>query len=320
MSAETDNSRSSRRPRPEVHIYRPGSGPLKKSGSNADNIMSGTSSHSTTTSESGHDLASSLRAVTLNSESVEGGRAKSLTGEGDGKGSRSKKNQGRRQEKSENKSHKGDTQNQPSGNEQRSKSSEHSSTYTANKQPANLPLPPPDKTAVAANTNQDLRQLLLEKRMQRNKQSPAGSNRDSSSDMPRRDSNTINSRQPGKPDKNEAPSSQPPKPDEKLKNGHASDSNQSSNSIRRNDTEQPGLSRNSEGRGSTGKRRKDRKNPQRVETSRSEGHLSALATNSAPASQSIPSLEVKSGDVDERKELSESNANGKDRHEGKFFV
>ena len=38
MSADTEASKLSRRPRPEVHIYRPGSGPLRKSCSNVENI------------------------------------------------------------------------------------------------------------------------------------------------------------------------------------------------------------------------------------------------------------------------------------------
>ena len=38
MSAESESSKLSRRPRPEVHIYRPGSGPLRKSCSNVENI------------------------------------------------------------------------------------------------------------------------------------------------------------------------------------------------------------------------------------------------------------------------------------------
>ena len=311
MSADTDHSRSSRRPRPEVHIYRPGSGPLKKSGSNAENILPSTSSHSSTRSDSGHDLASSLRAVTLNSETVDGGRAKSLAGDVvHSKASRSKKNQGRKQERSENKSQKGDSQNNPSGNEQKSKGCE--------KQPS-PPMPPSDKIVNIANSNQDLRQLILEKRMQRSNQSPSGnSNRDGSTDMHRRDSNTSISRHPGKFDKNETtPSPQPSKSGEMLKNGHASGSNQSNNTTQRNDNEQQGLlSRNSEARGS--RRRKDRPKPQRVEASRSEGHLSSLATSSiSGATAATTTIREKSQPVEnkntnEKKEISDGgNVNGK---------
>ena len=73
MSSEADvnKSYSNRRPRPEVAVYRPGSGPLRKSCSNVENIKpsSNGTQHIHPKSDVEGDLAAGLGAVTVNTRS-----------------------------------------------------------------------------------------------------------------------------------------------------------------------------------------------------------------------------------------------------------
>ena len=98
MSAETENSKLSRRPRPEVHIYRPGSGPLRKSCSNVENIKptdGGPAANNTSP-----DTASTHRDVSMSHRENPSEQSKKL---GDSRDSpKSKNSPNRRQERTRN--------------------------------------------------------------------------------------------------------------------------------------------------------------------------------------------------------------------------
>lgn len=277
MNADIDHSRSSRRPRPEVAVYRPGSGPLKKSGSNVENIQPGSSLQSAGGTDIDGGLASNFRNVNLNDD-----------------GNKSRDRAVHAQEPKPRKT-----------NPQRhDKNISKPRTEIPHQQPAikkkeDLREPPVASAQgkrqlyyqdnVETGSNQDLRQLLLEKRQQRNNESPLPAG-------PSKQSPTLIQPMNGKQKNNNQPEQQPGQPREEanISRSKAQPNAQPNAPSASNKTSQTALTdsssmltRQSEKR-SSGRRRNDRK--PRVENSFSEGHLVALTNNNSPeAASSRPS-------------------------------
>ncbi|KAI9553174.1 hypothetical protein GHT06_021068 [Daphnia sinensis] len=268
MNADIDHSRSSRRPRPEVAVYRPGSGPLKKSSSNVENIQpaSGLQSAGRTDIEGG--LASNFRNVNLNDESS---KTRDRAVEVHAQEPKSRKTNSQRHDK----------------NASKPRTDIHQ--QHANKKKEDSRKPPVANIQgkrelyyqdnVETGSNQDLRQLLLEKRQQRNNESPSAGH-SKQSPTPSQPSN-------GKQKNNNQPEQQPEgKPREEVKVSHPNASSKTSQPALTDPA--PKLTRQSEKR-SSGRRRNDRR--PRVENSYSEGHLVALTNNnSSEATSNRPSM------------------------------
>lgn len=257
MSAELENSRA-RRPRPEGRtIYRPGSGPLKKS-SNVENIQPNSSQHSANSGgDVGLALASSLRNVTLKCDS--GAESKHTSSRNDtvsDQRPRSKKYSTQRPDR--------ETYQPKSDGQHHSKASTEQRDVQGPKSKT-LSLDKPDGDSV-----QDLRQLILEKRSQRsNNDSPSSTHREHNSTNRSQSDQRNNS--DSRLDRQSA-----------MKNGVESRSDAHSTN-----GEPSGTVKSNERRGGSARFKNDRR-PPRVESSRSDGHLSALATNPTSGSNRQP--------------------------------
>ncbi|XP_057381514.1 telomerase-binding protein EST1A-like isoform X2 [Daphnia carinata] len=264
MNADIDHSRSSRRPRPEVAVYRPGSGPLKKSSSNVENIQPGSSSQGTGRTDIEGSLASNLRNVNLNDER---NKSRDRAGEVYAQEPKSRKTNSQRHDKNASKPSV-DVHHQQDANKKKEDSRE-------------LPVAQGKRQLyyqdnVETGSNQDLRQLLLEKRQQRNNESPSAGH-SKQSPTPSQPAN-------GKQKNNNQSEQQLGKPREEVKMSHPnapSASNKTSQTALTDSASM--LTRQSEKR-SSGRRRNDRK--PRVENSYSEGHLAALTNNNSPEATS----------------------------------
>lgn len=299
MNADIDHSRSSRRPRPEVAVYRPGSGPLKKSSSNVENIQPGSSIPGVGRSEIEGGLASNFRNINLDDDSNKS------------------RDHGSEVHPQEPKSRKTNTQ-------RKDKNASKPSSKLYQPQYADKKKEDPREAAVASvpgkrqlyyqdnaetGSNQDLRQLLLEKRQQRSNESPSAGHSERSP-TPSQPSN-------GKQKNNNRSEQQQAKPNEELKSSHSRATSASNNTSQMASVDSvPQLTRQGDKR-SSGRRRNDRK--PRVENSYSEGHLVALTNNnSSDATSNRPSK-----NFEENKSLSGSwndleRSNGRDTIEGKI--
>ena len=297
MNADIDHSRSSRRPIPEVAVYRPGSGPLKKSSSNVENIQPSSSSQSTGRSDMESGLASHFRNVNLNDESH---RVNDRTSEAHTQEPKTRKTSNQRHDKNPSKPR---TENRQHLNVGEKK--DEPRDISASSKQGKRQLHHPEKADTGS--SQDLRQLLIEKRLQRNNESPSVSLQSESHPSTAQPSN-------GKQKSDNRHERQSTKAREEMNNGHHSGPVPSNNvpqplSI---DASSSGLTRNSDKRHSA-RRRNDRKH--RVENSHSEGHLAALTNNNSPAAN-LPSRNVedrKANTVNDE----EKSRNGRERREGK---
>ena len=293
MSEGDFDSSRSRRPRLEGRtIYRPGSGPLKKSSSNVENIQPSGSSNLAPSVEAS---TPSKRDVIVNNDRGEGS-SRSSTNNGPPPPGKPKKYSNHRAEREIYKpKSEGNSQQRPVNEQRSDHAHDRPPASSSGSQGAKQKVP----TANRMDTEQappDLRQLILEKRAQRGiNHSPSGSNRDrSNTSQPRSQQQSATSNAPA--------------------GRQANDSS--------------GFSRNGDRRGS-GKRRNDRKqnNHPRVENSQSDGHLSAHINSSnnssAPVTQQHqPVRSTKSNDPTAEKNTGpapdlERNRNGRDRRDGK---
>lgn len=175
MNADIDNSRSSRRPRPEVAVYRPGSGPLKKSTNNTENIQSSSSNRVTTPkAETKTDLVSSLRNISLNDE-----KKKDKSKLPDAAVTQEPKPRRFSAKKHERDACQPPTALQTSSNENSTSSSNKNAAIQMKRQNHLAGKKMPDTTG----SNQDLRQLLIEKRLQKNKDSSSDDNNCTKTDV-----------------------------------------------------------------------------------------------------------------------------------------
>lgn len=296
MNADIDHSRSSRRPRPEVAVYRPGSGPLKKSSSNVENIQPTSSSQGTSRSDIESGLSSSLRNVSIRDEGSH--KTKERVEEVHALEPKSRKPNNHRHDRNPNRNRSEAGHQQQNSSERKSEPKEPAVGVKQTKQPLQNG---PDKSV--SGSNQDLRQLLIEKRLQRNNDSPSTGPAET---------NPPPSQQSNGKQKNDS------RRKEDMKNGHHS------GPVPPNNAPQPvepttGLSRHSDKR-SSGRRRNDRKPC--IESSLSDGHLVALTNNNASISNvAITSQSSKS--FEERKitnvEDADRGKNGREKRDGNFL-
>lgn len=274
MSAEYENSRS-RRPRPEERtIYRPGSGPLKKSSGNVENIRPASSPlHSSTVGGDGgtQNIVSGMRNVTLNNDRDTTAR----TRKADNVSEHSESTHGSRQKQIHPKAGERDNFKSKSGangwNTQQGKQNQvNNETGGSTKQHKT------DTEPV-----QDLRQVILEKRSQRSKaNSPSGSQRDRSNTSQPRSHTSGNNDHRQDRYRNTQPATS-------GRNGSGGQNHSHHNPSASNGAESWG--RDTEQRKGPAKRGYKDQRPQRVmENSRSDGHLSSLSSNPV----SSPSAEV----------------------------
>lgn len=152
MSADTESSKSSRRPRPEVHIYRPGSGPLRKSCSNVENIKpTDTEQFINNTSP---DTSSAHGDVSMSQQENSSDQKKKLGDACDS--SKSKNSPSRKQEKTSNQ------RSQPRDSGKRSGSKKASVNNDKSNMRQNSPTMKTETDAP-----RDLREKLLEKQHQK---------------------------------------------------------------------------------------------------------------------------------------------------------
>lgn len=260
MSADIDHSRSSRRPRPEVAVYRPGSGPLKKSTNNAENIQSSSSNRITSKVDDKNDLVSSLRNVTI--DDVRKKDKNKLPEAPSAEEPKSKRYSSQKQERNARKS-KSSTTPQVNSSENKPENGKSFTPIKEFKRPNQLP----DKLrSEDSGSNQDLRQFLIEKRLQRNKDSPSSIQGDGS---------LVDSVQNSKSDIGMVRDQPVSRLEQVLKNGLRTDPHAEKSSSN-SGVEPTNLGRNNEKRGS--RRRSERKSNQ-VENSLSEGHLLSLTSS-----------------------------------------
>ena len=206
MNADIDHSRSSRRPRPEVAVYRPGSGPLKKSSSNVENIQPGSSLQSTGRTDMDSGLDSNFRNLNLNDES---NKSRDRSGEVNTQETKSRKTNIQKHERNGDKPRK-ESHHQQHTNKKKEEFREPSVPSNQGKRQLYY------QDNADTGSNQDLRQLLLEKRQQRSNESPSAGHHESSP-TPNQSSNgkqrndNRQERQPAKP-KEETKTSQPSVP------------------------------------------------------------------------------------------------------------
>lgn len=300
MDADIDNSRSSRRPRPEVAVYRPGSGPLKKSGSNVENIQPSTSSHISPRGDIEGGLVTNLRNVNLGDES---NRSKEKHVQVRGREQRPPKTNNQRNDK---------VQTKARTETHHPKNVELAHPVSVDRQSADIlkkqgkpPLNRVEKleTGSSHGSNQDLRQLLIEKRLQRNNQ-PLSAGLSESSVTGSQSTNSGR-------EKNERQSI---KSKEQNRNGlHGNPLPADNLRLSHQEETSSNFSRNSDKR-SSGKRRNDRK--PRVGVSHSDGHLVALTNNNTPDTSDTQMTKDRQGESSIKRFETDKIGNGKERKEG----
>lgn len=285
-AAEPDSSRS-RRPRPEGRtIYRPGSGPLKKSCSNVENIQPNPSANVATGRDSGHATTSSKKDATVNGDrGVEPSRSNTNSVDNQPPPSKPKKYSNHRAERETYKPKGSSTNQRPAHADQRSDHAGHDMPQPSpsTSQGAKQKMPPTNRTETEL--VQDLRQLILDKRSQKGNELPSSSHPEqNNTNLPRTQATRNN------------------------ETGHQA--GESSGPGKHND------------RGHSNKRRNERKPNPRVENSQSEGHLSALTTNNSsvpPAHHQPPRAGPSSGkgkSFGPAADESERSKSGRGRREG----
>ncbi len=298
MNADIDHSRSSRRPRPEVAVYRPGSGPLKKSSSNVENIQPGSSLQGTGRTDIDTGLESSFRNVNLNDESK---KSKDRGGEVHTQESKSRRTNIQRQDR----------------NADKPRSENHHQQHTNKKKEEFKEPPVPSNQGkrqlyyqdnVDTGSNQDLRQLLLEKRQQRSNESPSTGHPESSP--------TPNQPSNGKQKNDNRQERQPAKPKEEVRTSQPTNPFPPNNVSKSASIDSSLLSRQSDKR-SSGRRRNDRK--PRVENSFSDGHLASLTNNNSSAAATKPpsSKTLEEPTSGSKNDSERSKNNSKDKRDGK---
>lgn len=293
MNADTDHSRSARRPRPEVAVYRPGSGPLKKSSSNVENIQPGSSSQGSSRTDIEVNLATSFRTVHLTED---GNKSKESNAEVHAQESKTRSTKLPRHERNPVKPR---TEIQHNHNvvEKREEQRNKSSTSKQGKHQQHLP------EKKDSGSSQDLRQLLIEKRLQRNNEISAAGNTESNATV-----SQANGKQ-------RSDNRQPTKSREELKNGHYTVPIPPNNGPKSLSIESSSNFTRQGDKRSSGKRRNDRK--PRLENSHSEGHLVAFTNNNSPSTathQPCKEFEEKNVNLNDF----DKSRNGREKKEGKL--
>lgn len=298
MNADNDHSRSSRRPRPEVAVYRPGSGPLKKSSSNVENIQPSSSSQGTHRTEVEGGLATTFRNVRISDES---NKSKEKTGETQIQEPKPRRTNNQRHDRNATKPQAEAPQHQNSIEKKEEMRDQSFTSRQGKRQPQC-----PEKSE--SGSSQDLRQLLIEKRLQRNTESPSASQHSES--LPST-SQPSNGRQ-----RND--NRQSTKPREEFKNGHHRSPIPSNNGPQSLPIESSSnFTRQGDKRNSV-RRRNDRK--PRIENSHSEGHLVALTNNNSPATTTHQPSKDFEGEKQMKTNDFDKGRNGKERKEGNLFI